>query len=572
MLKKSWIYLIIILSSLFITLISNTDTISAFENESGILGHFEVGNEAPPAPLELSIQDNETHWDNTTGNIDTHDIKPSIRWINGTDPNGDAITTHICIATSEAIIGEFIAKDSTDCAYTTIAIISSVSNITDSDINFSSINTTYYITLIPDDGELNGTELNATIYFLNSLPVASNFGTTTTHNQSPVVNWSVTDADDDSEDHWPADIEFYHYIWLGNDTNYTAYYTNMSAENDSTLITSTLPWGVPGADWANRTINVTIMANDTYLNSTEYNITFVLYDYLPHINDVQMVDIDSYGGACAVAGHCLLNPIEHNNTNVSVRLNVTDTDGDCSDSNHEAWIMLCLNTTPTTDCDESSYNNYSWEIDSVNTVGTSDCIFTFTTNKTEADSTPEFFRVPGTYKLHINVTSQAGERNKSNQSGSNATWQYATLKAVNYSSSVLLGGGSPTLDEWNSGTHLYPLTNWGNDILVMQWNASDPTHEDGTGPGKNWTLNNTDFAIDDDANHNTDTEDIPWNYVNATLSHFNHTTGLERCIVQSCDDENTNQTLDTYYHIHPLFGLIPGTYNTTITLELSSKG
>ena len=558
---KNRVYLII-LSFLFIIIISNTNNVLSLE----ATGNFSIGNIPPPAFTNFSIQDGASSWDNTS--LDTHDIIPNILWINGTDNNDDAISTHICIANTTTFIGQFIAGNSDNCIYSTTVAAGTYTLNDIPNLKFNSTNTTYYITLIPDDGADNGTELNETIYFLDSLPVASNFNITQSHSQTPIVSWSVVDADDGSQDKWPAD-SLTHYILIGNNSNVTAYFTSMSADNTSTTISSAIPWGEPGADWANRTINVTIGVDDGYLNYSTYNYTnyttsFTLYDYLPHITAVRITHHgDNYAQSCqSGGGFCALTPEEHNNVTLAVKLNVTDTDNDCSGSNHEAWIMFCLNSSGYPNCDESGYN-YSWEINSVASGATNECIFTFSTNKTASDGTMEFFRPPGMYKLHLNVTSQAGER--TNRSNSNASWEYGTTLAVNYSTALILGGGNPTLDQWNDGTNRYTMTNWANALLVLEWNASDPTSG-----LDNWALNGTDFAIDDD-NSFSSSVNLTRVFLNGTTKYFNHSTGLERCLAWGCNDLSTNETLDTYYHIYPPLGLQAGTYNTTITITLSSK-
>jgi hypothetical protein len=553
---------LIILTFLLLFILSNTQKVDSIADQGTLKGQFVTGNVAPPAFQNLSIQDGPSSWDNTS--LDTHDISPNLRWLNGSDDNGDSISTHLCIANSTVFIQQFLYENNSgNCTYAADISAGTYSISDVPNLYFNSTNRTYLITLIPDDGLQNGTELNATLYFLDSRPYVSSLNITEVHTQTPVISWSVEDNDTGGVNQWPQDT-LYHYLYIGNNSNLTAYFINISADNDSTQITTELPWGDAGADWANRTINITIWADDTNLTSENYTTSFTLYDYLPHINNVQMVDTGDFGGPCQTDGsYCALTPVEHSNATVAVRLNVTDLDNDCSAANHEAWIMLCWNTTGNQNCDETWYN-FSWEIDTVEAGNTDECIFTFSANKTASDGTPEFFRIPGMYKLNINVTSQAGER--TNQSYSNASWQFGTLKAVDYATTLILGGGNPTLGQWNDGTDLYTMTNWGNDILALDWNASDPTMGTDT-----WELNGTDFAIDDDADHTDDTDNLEWVFLNATTKYFNYSTGLERCIAWACDDASTNETLPTYYHIAPPLNLHAGTYNTSITLTLTSK-
>ena len=102
------------------------------------------------------------------------------------------------------------------------------------------------------------------------------------------------------------------------------------------------------------------------------------------------------------------------------------------------------------------------------------------------------------------------------------------------------------------------MTNFGNVVLNISWNASDMISQDDS-----WELNNTDFAVDDDTFVSEDTADISLSYLNASQNTFEPASGLLICTSDSCSD--TNSTLNTYYHIYPPTGLLAGTYNTSRT-------
>ncbi|MFH1642648.1 MAG: LamG-like jellyroll fold domain-containing protein [Nanoarchaeota archaeon] len=540
------------------------------------MGCILINNSAPGTVTNVSIRDGSSSWDNRTI-PDTHDRLLDLRFTTS-DTDNDGIKVHVCIANSST------ERDDNNCtAYGSVtsyaqASIVNITNITG--LYFNGPVKAYYARLTPEDNSsitsgVNGTAYDFIFHLNNSIPLASALNTTETHSQTPTLKWVITDADDGTDNYWPADTLTAH-LRLGNSSNVTAYNSSDNANNNTYILTTALPWGKPGIIYANRTITFTAWAtdNNTLANASAYNYstTFVLYDYLPNITSVLVVDTGYFAGECDI-GNCNLEPSEGTNTSVAVIVNATDWDGDCSSANHKAWLMLCLNTSLGEPCDDEHPANvdFKWEIDDISAFGTT-CTFQFTANKTSADNTPEFFRLPGEYKLYINVTSQAGKRNLTGLSlspKSNGTWSYGTLKAINYSSILTLGDGTVNMDRWNNGTTAHRMTNYGNDVLVMLWNASNPTMNS----TESWTLNNTDFAIDNDDDQGSDTGsyNLTFVYLNATQKYFNHSSGLQVCTSTSCDNENINETLDTYFHIYPPTGLKAGVYNTTITITLGAK-
>ncbi|MBW2965823.1 hypothetical protein KY342_01825 [Candidatus Woesearchaeota archaeon] len=510
-----------------------------------------MGNAAPDQPTTFTIQDGASSFDSSS--LDTHDVTPNINW-STFDNDGDPVTTYVCIATSGA------NRDANNCdlnyTETTTDSVTAVSGL-----SYSGTSVTYYIRLTPNDGSENGTALDTQFDILNAFPnTPSGLSPTITHNQTPSLSWTATDPDDGSVDGWPADT-LTHYIRVGTSYGDATYEDNTDANNAGEVVDNPIPWGSPSGDYANNTVYSSIWSTDgNGGTSAYYNTTIVLYDYLPNITNVQMTDDGSAYSSCTSAS-CALSPIEHTNSTVAVEITATDTDNDCDvGGNSAAYMHLCIFTSGT--CDETAYN-YSWQVDSVARSG-STCTYTFSTNKTASDSTPEFFRLPNSsYKLHVNVSSQGGER--SSDAEQDANWTFGTLKAIDYPTVVTLGDGSPTLGQWNNGTNLSTMTNWGNDNLNIQWNMSDPDSGSDT-----WTLNGTDVQIDDDTGLTTETSGYlsPVN-INSTQNTFEPGTGLEVCSSASCDDASLNETLATYYHISPPLGLLAGVYNSTITIQIS---
>ena len=284
------------------------------------------------------------------------------------------------------------------------------------------------------------------------------------------------------------------------------------------------------ADWAfsvttdtNRTINVTTPA------------------------DVRKLEITDNGSAYSGMS---LTPLQGAASNIAIRATIYDPDG-VSGKNVTAYIC---DIDDYASCSDTTYT-YAKNLSYLGPAAGADEYY-YTYNGT--NNTPQFWKQGGTWKLYVKVTDDIStDYNETD-------FEYSTLMAANLSSILTLGEGTPTLGQWSSGTNEYTLTNWGNVILSITWNATNPT----SGLG-NWTLNGTDFAIDDDNNYADDTNNLVIVYLNATNKTFEPASGLLRCTSNSCANENS--TLNTHYHIAPPLGLKAGNYNTTITITLSQK-
>ncbi|MBD3248820.1 hypothetical protein GF336_02130 [Candidatus Woesearchaeota archaeon] len=499
-----------------------------------------------PSISGFEVQDGASSWD-SAGTPDTHDSTPNLRWATF-DNDGDDVTTHICIATSSG------KRDSNNCdAYSSTSSSDDVSAV--SGIFHSGTSRTYYLRLTPDDGSENGTPLDTSFNLINSIPsTPSSLSPLSTHNPTPTLSWTATDADDGTDDHWPADSLTYH-IRVGTSYGDGTYESNDNADKAGETVDSAIPWGTPSGDYANNTVYASIWTTDGNTGGTSdyYNTTLTLYDSLPDITDISMTDNGGAYSSCT-SSSCALTPIEHSNAAVAVKVTAEDADNDC-DTSSTAYIYLCLDTGS---CFPSTAD-YSWELDSIERSG-SECTYTFSANKTDG---PEFFQSPNSdYKIYANVSSQAGQRLADPEIGS--SWEFGTVKAVDYPSIITLGDGSPSLGQWNDGTSLATMTNWGNDNLNIQWNISDPTSGTDT-----WTLNGTDMQIDDDNSYSSESGTIAPVYLDSTQRTFEPASGLQVCSSSSCDNPALDETLDTYYHIAPPFGLQAGTYNATITITIS---
>jgi len=513
-----------------------------------------IWNAPPNQPNNFDVQDGASSFDSTHNPyIDTHDVTPFLRW-NATDDDGESVSMYVCIATTLANRNSNIC----DANFSS----TTASNITIlSGLDHNGTLRHYFVRLTPNDGSENGTVLDTNFTLINNIPDTPNtLSPTNTHDQTPDLSWVATDSDTGGVDQWPADTLTYH-ITVGTSFGDGTYENNNNANKAGETVDNPIPWGPPGAVYSNTTVYVTIWTTDGNTGgiSTTYNVTLSLLDFLADIMSVEMTNHNSAYSTCTnLAGGCALNPVEGTNTTVAVRLIANDTDQDC-DTTSTADIYLCTFISGT--CDPSTYN-YTWTVNDITRAGDI-CTYTFSINKTASDNTPEFFRwANDSYLLHVNITSQGGRRTSDTER--DRLWEYSILKAINYPDLVIFGGGTPVLGQWNNGTDLALMTNFGNVFLGLDWNTTDPTSGSDT-----WPLDGTDLMLDDDNITTTEPEPIAPIFMNGTRRVFQPAGGLGVCTESSCSDTSVNETMDTFYHANPPFGLQSGTYNSTITIEIS---
>ena len=270
---------------------------------------------------------------------------------------------------------------------------------------------------------------------------------------------------------------------------------------------------------------------------------------------------------------CYVTPYRHSNsTNLSIRVSLID--NSCSLITHKVYAHLCLiNTTNNEICNEIT-SNYTYELNNLTTkVYESSqnkylCNFS-TTNELGPEGTPAFFVGPGNYKLFINVTEII---TGINNSLSDNYWIYRSLMDTGFVDStgeevttIQLGDGDIQLGEFNPGINEYKLQNWGNIILGLTWNATNPNSTI-----SEWDINypSDGFILDDDINPSYPDSGLKPLNITSIARSFIFNNGLMRCISQECND-SVNETLHTRWHIKPPFGLPPGIYKNEITYLIS---
>jgi len=439
------------------------------------------------------------------------------------------------------------------------------------------VNKTYYFRVTADDqqGTTNSVSANADGDFklFNRVPsVASAWDTAETHDNTPSVSYTGgTDADTDSVTC---------HIIAGNPTTADAIITEADAKtgvSSATFWDKTIPWNTTeqtDGGWSNYTASMTIWCVDDktptlwYNTNANYTATMILYDNLPDITKLEIADAGEVYADCSSS--CSLLPVEGTNATVAVRVTFEDTDSDCT-SGHNVFAHFCYNTTTGQACTEVA-NNVSYSVNSISGASTT-CVAVFSANKTASDGTPQFWINNAVYKIHLNATSQSGIE-RTTDAEKDGTWLYNTLRSISYPSTLMIGGSPITFYAWNTNTTTHDAVNIGNHPLNLTWNMTNPTcspESSATCGSDVWTLNGTDFRLDDDSDPLVDTSNQPYIdlavFAPASAPEFDHTgIGLVNCNIYSCATP-TNATLNTYFHIAPP-SLRAGTYNATFIITL----
>ena len=300
---------------------------------------------------------------------------------------------------------------------------------------------------------------------------------------------------------------------------------------------------------------------------------------------------------------CYITPTRHSNvSNLSIRVSLEDTA--CSLTTHKVFMHLCLinstldisinSTAGNENCNEIT-SNYTYELNNLSTkVTQTDArgnAISYLCNFSTASEigpegqnergTPAFYIPPGNYKIFVNTTEIGTSLNVS--LSSNYSWIYRTLIDTGFInnlgseiSTLQIGDGDIQLGEYNPGINEYRLQNWGNLILSINWNASNPMHSVNQ---QVWNINEPPdgFILDDDINvAYPDVGLMALNITNISES-FVFANGLRRCITFNCNDlingiYPVNESLSTRLHIKPPFGLSTGQYDNEIMYILSPWG
>jgi len=560
---------VLISSLVVLTILSLTISSAAVST-----GEFTVGNE-PPTLSNLQVQDSATHWDNydISGILDTHDITPNFRW-NMADPNPDTLRTKVCISSAPGLCD--IVNDTNLSVIDTYTI---ASGLTWPACGSSKI---YYIDLTPNDGQIDGAVYSATFQILNSVPVISGFAmapsvtATTTHSQTPTFSWTSTDADDGSENHWPADV-ITDSVYVGDTCGSGLYLNKPTGANPTGEIASTIPWGAIIGTVSTKNFCTRLVSSDSVCTTTSDN-TLQLIDNIPDpallvagenifLSDSAITASDS----CIdfLPQNCTIAPLAGTYTSVNIEARVQDIDADCSAITHSAQVTL-----------KYPGKDYVYSLTYSRMVGDI-CYFTASIPSDDPAGI-EFFRNPGGYNLELIVISQGGSLPAATH-----TWEYLSLVDIDYPALIYLGdkvqdgGNGIQLGQWNPGLSLAAMTNWGNRALTLLWEATDPQLTTTTPKlvgcsGHNatcWDLTTKDdFQVDDDTiqGETTETVLIPSNIPETPANViFEPTGGLSICNIMTCVTPTT-ANLNTYFHIAPPIGLQTGTYQTALTITTNA--
>lgn len=343
---------------------------------------------------------------------------------------------------------------------------------------------------------------------------------------------------------WNGDTVTKYYLWFSNKT-----------AGQETRLGFNIVTLASGNFSGNHRVRCQVTPYDGSLNGTAKNASITIGNRDPVIEAVNITDNGASFSLNAV------NPIKGTTANVAIRVTVND--GDCSNENNVTAYICDVNASST--CSNTNYN-YSKVLTFQRTAGGSSCHFNFN----GSTGMPQFWKQAGTW----NITAYADD-NSSNGTTKNRfrSFTYNSLQAINYVSRLYLGNSTITLGSWSTNFTAVNVTNYGNVVLNLTWNASNPTR---LGGGGTWTINN-DFQIDDDKVYSGFTDDTLRKFLNlsSTRKDFFPATGLQRCTNSNCNTGaypqfTRNETLPTYFHIKPPTGLASGTYSTTIWIVTNS--
>jgi len=582
----------------------------------GATGQFIIGNEPPYVVNNtFAIKDgaNSGDWDNVFDPvIDTHDKDTKFRF-NVKDSNPDVLNVRLCIGTAInpsttgdcnvvnynfPIVAPGIHSPSLGAPLTytyntnptgTLEGIAETISLSSLDCSGGFCSKTFYIDVIVDDNSGEITTTPFTFNLINNAPsVPSSLNPSSTHDPTPDLTWTAVDIDDGSKDKWPADTLTY-YAQIGassfGSTDYLNSVSAVPAASGASFI-SPIPWGTPGVSQAVTSTFARIWSTDNFnITSSNYEATLNLIDNLPTFVDIHLSDEDIIAGeaSCTVflPNSCAINPTQGNYSSINMILSVKDVDADCSSFATTSQLTLCLvNSTSLDTCTPTSNNFRTYNI-GFNAAESSADNCNYTLSILSGDSQGiEFFRLPGVYKMYLSpVASQAGA---SISWSSGYLWEYVSLIAPFYTDTVYLGdrqvdgGDGIQLNQWNPGLSLATMTNKGNILINLEWEATDPSSDGSTCDGKTatcWDLSSdlsNALQIDDDNIQETDSSNLFTANIVETPSRitFGPFGGLSICDSINCNSPSLNETLNTYFHINPPTGLSPGTYNTQITFTV----
>jgi len=346
-------------------------------------------------------------------------------------------------------------------------------------------------------------------------------------------------------------------------------------------------------DGGNYEWNCRAYDSDNYMGNSAFNHTLKI-NKRPNITSIYM---GNDGNMYNCNEGCYVTPFRHSNvSNLSIRVSIEDTD--CSLITHKVFMHLCLinstldistnSTLDSENCNEIT-SNYTYQLNNLSIdIGSSSYDIPYLCNFSTASEigpegqnergTPAFYIPPGNYKIFVNTTEIGTSLNVS--LSNDYSWVYRTLVDTGFInnlgseiSTLQIGDGDIQLGEYNPGVNEYRLQNWGNLILNVNWNASNPMHSVNQ---QVWNINEPPdgFILDDDINvAYPDVGLMALNITNISES-FVFANGLRRCISFNCNDlingiYPLNESLSTRWHIKPPFGLSAGQYDNEIIYILS---
>ncbi len=379
----------------------------------------------------VTIQNSPPNPDSNWNPGTTHDPNQNFTWTEGSDDDGDGVTSVLCIDEDSA------GRDSEVCdIYSGSGLDSPVTDVV---LTYDGASETYYGRLRATDGEAGSTNYDFTFTLTNAQPAAPSAASLdgqTTGDSTPTITFTKgTDTDANPTD----TVTQYVSVDSGGYTDSGNTYTS-SGDIDEFTITPDLSNGIYYVrQWANDNTG----ASNAHSNNYEY--TFTVQAEI----SIESISIQPDEGDPGI----IINPIENSNKTVNVTVTVDNsTDIDVCE------IRIFNSST--------SYTNpvfyYTGVIQNCGT--TCDCF-------REWDM--EYWRNDGDWNVsvYINVTNGVGNFTSQN-------FTYNILTSIDVNTSTITFTGIP--DQTVNSIDAYPLEikNTGNQVVDISLNGTDFTGMD----------------------------------------------------------------------------------------------
>jgi hypothetical protein len=377
---------------------------------------FTTNNSAPTADSSISP-------------ASTHNLLQSMSWTEGTDVEGDTVSSWYCIASSAA------NRNSENCdVHAMTSSVDPPHSFGNGELSYGGATKTYYGRLIATDGISNATAYDFSFDLTNaqpSAPSSASLAGQTTNDTTPTITFTKgTDSDTT-----PADtVTQYVSVDSSGYTDSGNIYTTSGDINQFSIASELSDGTYYVRQWANDGTGA------TNARSNNYQYTFIVKaDAI-----VQSMTIQPDEGDPGT----IINPIENSNKSVNATIEISN-----STVISSCQIKIFNSTT--------SYSSpvFSYAGTIQNCGSTCDCF-------KEWDM--EYWRNDGQWNVSVDISLSNGGTNFTSQN-----FTYNSLTSINVNTSTITFTGVP--DQTVNSIDAYPLEikNTGNQLVDIKINGTD---------------------------------------------------------------------------------------------------